>query len=56
MKAVPIALSHALQVYALPEHHRDPFDRILVAQGQLEDMPILTADPLIAKYDVDTIY
>ena len=55
-RPLPIALSHALQVYALPEHHRDPFDRILVAQGQLAEMPILTADPMIAKYDVDTIY
>ena len=52
---LPISLSHALHVYALPAHHRDPFDRLLVAQGQMEDMPILTADPMIARYDVKTI-
>ena len=55
LQPLPITLSHALQVYALPNHHRDPFDRLLVAQGQFENMPILTADPLIAKYDVETI-
>jgi PIN domain nuclease of toxin-antitoxin system len=53
---LPITLSHALQVSVLPEHHRNPFDRLLVAQGQLEDMPILTADPMIARYDVNTIF
>ena len=52
---LPITVSHALHVYTLPDHHRDPFDRLLVAQGQLEDMPILTADPLIAEYNVHTI-
>src|SRR5690349_2845427 len=37
---------HALRVEALPSHHKDPFDRILVAQAQVEDMPIVTADRL----------
>jgi len=55
-RPLSITLSHALQVSVLPDHHRDPFDRLLVAQGQLEDMPILTADPIIARYDVNTIY
>jgi PIN domain nuclease of toxin-antitoxin system len=36
-------------------HHRDPVDRLLVAQAQLEDLPILTADPLIGTYDVTII-
>jgi PIN domain nuclease of toxin-antitoxin system len=43
-------------VYNLPDHHRDPFDRLLVAQGQLEGVPILTADPAIAQYDVSTVF
>jgi PIN domain nuclease of toxin-antitoxin system len=55
-RPLPILLPHALRVYGLPEHHRDPFDRLLVAQGQLEDMPILTADPYIAKYNVKTVF
>jgi len=47
--------AHALAVATLPPHHRDPFDRLLIAQAQLEDLPILTADPAIGLYDVATI-
>lgn len=56
IEVLPVTLSHALHVYGLPSHHRDPFDRLLVAQCQLEDMPLLTADPLLAKYAVETIW
>ena len=51
-----IHLSHTLQVYTLPDLHRDPFDRLLVAQSQLEQLPILTTDPLIKQYTVQTIW
>jgi len=53
----PLAIEHqhALQVATLPAHHRDPFDRLLVAQAQVDDLPILTADPLFAAYHVKTI-
>lgn len=44
---------HTLRVAALPPHHRDPFDRLLVAQAQLEDVPVMTADEGIGAYDVD---
>jgi PIN domain nuclease of toxin-antitoxin system len=54
--ALPIQLSHALRVYELPELHRDPFDRLLVVQSQMEGLPILTADENIQRYDVDTIW
>ena len=54
--ALPIQLSHALRVYELPELHRDPFDRLLVVQSQMEDLPILTADENIRRYDVETIW
>jgi len=47
--------AHALHVSTLPVHHRDPFDRLLVAQAQLEHLPILTSDPAFAAYDVRTI-
>lgn len=53
--ALAIEHSHALQVDALPRHHRDPFDRLLIAQAQLEGLPILTSDPAFAFYDVETI-
>ena len=54
--ALPIELSHALRAAVLPLIHRDPFDRILVAQAQVEGIPILTADPAISRYDVETIW
>ena len=53
---LPVELDHALRAGALPRHHGDPFDRLLVAQGQVEDMPIITADPLLNLYDVETIW
>jgi PIN domain nuclease of toxin-antitoxin system len=52
---LPIQMAHALHVYTLPGHHRDPFDRLLVAQSQLEQIPILTDDPQIAQYSVTVI-
>jgi PIN domain nuclease of toxin-antitoxin system len=51
-----VELDHALRVGKLPRHHGDPFDRLLVAQGQVEDVPIVTADPLLNLYDVETIW
>lgn len=51
-----ITMSHALQVSELPNHHRDPFDRILISQAQIENLPILSVDPLIRKYDVEVIW
>ena len=56
IEVMPVQLSHALQVYSLPDHHRDPFDRLLIAQCQVEDLPLLTADSLIAQYEIDTIW
>jgi PIN domain nuclease of toxin-antitoxin system len=51
---VPLAVthSHALRVAELPPHHRDPFDRMLVAQAQLDDLEIVTADPVFGRYPV----
>jgi len=53
--SLPIDHVHALHVSTLPEHHRDPFDRLLVAQAQLEHLSILTSDAVFAAYDVRTI-
>ncbi|NPV53382.1 MAG: type II toxin-antitoxin system VapC family toxin [Firmicutes bacterium] len=53
---LPVYLSHTLHVYSLPYHHRDPFDRLLVAQAQVENLPILTADPQISLYTVEVIW
>lgn len=54
--ALSIDLSHALRAASLPVIHRDPFDRLLVAQAQLEGLPIMTADPAIGRYDVEVIW
>jgi PIN domain nuclease of toxin-antitoxin system len=56
IQSLPIQMSHALHVFTLPDHHRDPFDRILISQAQLEGLPILTADPQIALYQVEIIW
>jgi len=53
---LPIDMAHALRAGALPRHHGDPFDRMLIAQGQVEDLPIITGDPLMGLYDVETIW
>ena len=50
--ALPLQHSHALQVAELPWHHRDPFDRLLIAQAQVEGLPILSANRQLAAYDV----
>jgi PIN domain nuclease of toxin-antitoxin system len=40
----------------LPDHHRDPFDRILVSQAVLEEMPLLSADPQVSRYPVEVVW
>jgi PIN domain nuclease of toxin-antitoxin system len=47
--------AHALRVSALPAHHRDPFDRVLVAQAQVESLAILTADLVFRQYDIEVV-
>jgi PIN domain nuclease of toxin-antitoxin system len=52
---MPIRTAH-LNVYrTLPTHHRDPFDRILVSQARAEALILITRDPEIARYDVETL-
>lgn len=53
---LPITSEHAWAVRELPHHHHDPFDRLLIAQAQVERLPILTADPAFAAYDVEAIW
>jgi PIN domain nuclease of toxin-antitoxin system len=54
----PLAISHAhaLGVARLPPHHSDPFDRLLVAQAQVERCALLTADAQLARYDVELVW
>jgi PIN domain nuclease of toxin-antitoxin system len=48
-----LTASHAREVRRVPVHHRDPFDRLLVAQALIERLPIITADPRFRPYGVD---
>jgi PIN domain nuclease of toxin-antitoxin system len=52
---LPITVAHALMAGALPRHHDDPFDRMLVAQARIEGLTLVTRDPRIGLYDVPTI-
>jgi PIN domain nuclease of toxin-antitoxin system len=52
---LPITQGHALRVASLPFHHRDPFDRLLIAQAQVEGLRLMTADPQFDPYEVDTL-
>ena len=56
MEWLPIERRHIDGILALPDHHRDPFDRLLVAQADAEDLGIVTTDPHIARYDVPVIW
>jgi len=53
---LPITHLHSVKVYELARHHTDPFDRMLIAQAILEDMPILTADRQFEKYPVQILW
>jgi PIN domain nuclease of toxin-antitoxin system len=53
---LPVTADHAWRVRSLPLHHRDPFDRLLIAQAQIERMPIVTADPAFARYEIDVVW
>ncbi len=53
---LPILHQHALAVYDLPKHHTDPFDRLLIAQAQAEQMVVLTADRIFRKYPVAIVW
>jgi PIN domain nuclease of toxin-antitoxin system len=53
--SLPISEEHALAVAELPMEHADPFDRILVAQAQLESLTLITSDPVFQRYDVKCV-
>jgi len=53
---LPIVLDHVARLEDLPVHHRDPFDRILVAQSMEEGWPLLSADPLLVRYPTELIW
>ena len=56
IRSLPVTLSHTLGVYDLPLHHRDPFDRLIIAQAIAEEMTVLTADRIFGKYPVKIVW
>jgi PIN domain nuclease of toxin-antitoxin system len=56
MDVLPITMEHALAAGALPGPHRDPFDRMLIAQAQIEALPIITSAPAFKQYPVTLIW
>jgi len=55
-RRLAISMDHALRAGMLPRHHRDPFDRMLVAQAQALNCPIVSADPILDSYGVRRIW
>jgi PIN domain nuclease of toxin-antitoxin system len=57
MRSLDITATHALRAALLPLHHRDPFDRLLIAQAQVEDLILVSADAMFRRYaDVDILW
>jgi len=53
---LPITARHADRAGALPMHHRDPFDRLLIAQADVDGLTLVTTDGEITDYEVDTLW
>jgi PIN domain nuclease of toxin-antitoxin system len=56
VSVLPITLDHVLKIESLELHHRDPFDRVLIAQSIQEKLPLVTADPHFQRYPVELIW
>lgn len=55
LTALPVHHAHAARVAELPGHHRDPFDRLLVAQAAVEEVALVTADTQLASYGIECL-
>ncbi len=56
VELLPVTPRHADQVASLPLHHRDPFDRLLVAQAMLEGLPFVSDDEWVRRYDIEVVW
>ena len=54
--SLPVAQTHVLRVAALPLHHKDPFDRVLIAQALVEGLTLITVDPVMRMYEAPIIW
>jgi len=56
VEILPVILEHALALDKLPSHHKDPFDRLLIAQAQVEEAVLISKDPIFSEYSVKVIW
>ncbi len=56
LEILPVEQRHALRLASLPPHHRDPFDRLLIAQAMAEGIPVVTSDARFRAYDVEVLW
>jgi PIN domain nuclease of toxin-antitoxin system len=56
IRTLPITLIHTFAVQELPNHHKDPFDRILIAQARCESMVLMTEDLEVSRYPVEVLW
>ena len=56
LSLINVTLTHAIRAGGLPIHHKDPFDRMIIAQAQIEDLAIATPDAVFAAYDVERLW
>jgi PIN domain nuclease of toxin-antitoxin system len=53
---LPVNLAHVLALESLPVHHKDPFDRLLIAQAREEDAVLVSSDPVFARYQIEVLW
>ena len=53
---LPITIAHTIALSTLPNHHRDPFDRMIIAQAIVEQIPVLVSDPAFRSYPITTLW
>ena len=56
LEILPVMLTHVLALQNLPTHHKDPFDRLLIAQANVEDVVLVSSDPVFTKYAVQVLW
>jgi PIN domain nuclease of toxin-antitoxin system len=56
VELLPVTARHADHVGKLPPHHRDPFDRLLVAQAEIEGLTLVSADPELSRYGLELVW
>ena len=56
IQVLPVALAHVLALQGLPAHHKDPFDRLLIAQANTEEAILVSHDPVFAHYPVEVLW